>query len=66
MISRIANHNGQFHADEVLALSLLSYLPRFKNAEIVRTRDPKLLSECDVCVDVGGVYDPSLLRFDYH
>ncbi|XP_078394198.1 MYG1 exonuclease, partial [Cetorhinus maximus] len=36
------------------------------DAQIVRTRDPKVLSECDVVVDVGGVYDPGKHRYDHH
>lgn len=37
-----------------------------QNAEIVRTRDPGLLSECDIVVDVGGEFDPSRHRYDHH
>ncbi|KAE8626998.1 hypothetical protein XENTR_v10006830 [Xenopus tropicalis] len=36
------------------------------DAEIVRTRDPQLLAQCDVVVDVGGEYDPSRHRYDHH
>ena len=25
-----------------------------------------MLSECDIVVDVGGVYDPALHRYDHH
>ena len=39
---------------------------RFKNATIKRTRVQALLEECDIVVDVGGVYDPARLRFDHH
>ena len=38
----------------------------FKNAEIVRSRDPKVLDECDIVIDVGGVYDPAAHRYDHH
>lgn len=31
-----------------------------------RTRDQKLLDECDIVVDVGGVFDPERRRFDHH
>ena len=31
-----------------------------------RTRDPKVLAECDTVVDVGGVFDASQRRFDHH
>ncbi len=39
---------------------------RFHDAEIVRTRDPSLLSGCDVVVDVGGEFDPARHRYDHH
>ena len=32
----------------------------------VRTREASVLSECDIVVDVGGVYDPALHRYDHH
>ncbi|MGH0180566.1 UNVERIFIED_CONTAM: hypothetical protein FKN15_004571 [Acipenser sinensis] len=63
---RIGTHNGTFHCDEVLACFLLKQLPEYKDAEIVRTRDPALLSECDVVVDVGGEFDPKRHRYDHH
>ena len=54
----VAVHGGlEFHADEALALALLRVL---SGAEItwVRTRDPKVLAECDLRVDVGeGLLD---------
>jgi uncharacterized UPF0160 family protein len=64
--TRIGTHNGKFHCDEVLACFLLRLLDEFRDAEIVRTRDPKLLDTCNVVVDVGGVYDHSKLRYDHH
>uniref|UniRef100_UPI00358E71CE MYG1 exonuclease isoform X2 n=1 Tax=Myxine glutinosa TaxID=7769 RepID=UPI00358E71CE len=64
--ARIGTHNGTFHCDEVLACSLLRHLPRYKDAAIVRTRDPELLAACDVVVDVGAEYDPSRHRYDHH
>ena len=62
----IGTHNGTFHCDETLACSLLKMLPRYREAEIVRTRDPAVLATCDLVVDVGGEYDPARLRFDHH
>ncbi|TPP63991.1 Metal-dependent protein hydrolase [Fasciola gigantica] len=62
----IGTHNGCFHCDEVFAICLLKRLPEFKDSVVVRSRDPDELSECDVVVDVGGVYDPERLRFDHH
>lgn len=54
---KLAVHDGQFHADELLAISLLELFWFEHMAEIVRTRNPELLSEC-VRVDVGeGIFD---------
>lgn len=54
----VAVHGGiEFHADEALGLALLCVL---SGAEITwtRTRDPKVLAECDLRVDVGeGLLD---------
>uniref|UniRef100_A0A4W3JBW5 Myg1 exonuclease n=1 Tax=Callorhinchus milii TaxID=7868 RepID=A0A4W3JBW5_CALMI len=38
----------------------------FQEAEIVRSRNAKLLAECDVVVDVGGEYVPERHRYDHH
>lgn len=65
-MTRIATHNGKFHADEVFAVSLLRNLDRFKDAEIIRTRDAELLKTADIVLDVGGTYDPSTNRYDHH
>jgi uncharacterized UPF0160 family protein len=35
---------------------LTNYVNKFKNAEIVRSRDQKILDTCDIVVDVGGKY----------
>nr|XP_060618823.1 MYG1 exonuclease [Anolis sagrei ordinatus] len=64
--ARIGTHSGTFHCDEALACFLLRLLPAYQDAEIVRTRDPQLLSGCDVVVDVGGEYDPQRHRYDHH
>ncbi|XP_061893629.1 UPF0160 protein MYG1, mitochondrial isoform X1 [Entelurus aequoreus] len=63
---KIGTHNGTFHCDEVLACFFLRQLAHYKDAEIVRTRDPTLLADCDIVVDVGGVFDPKRHRYDHH
>nr|XP_006629429.2 PREDICTED: UPF0160 protein MYG1, mitochondrial [Lepisosteus oculatus] len=63
---RIGTHNGTFHCDEVLACFLLKQLPEYEDAEIIRTRDPAQLAECDVVVDVGAEFDPKRHRYDHH
>lgn len=51
----IGTHNGQAHADEALAIALIAL---FVDVDVVRTRDEKKLSECDLRVDVGeGLLD---------
>lgn len=62
----IGTHNGSFHCDETLACSLLKLLPRYSDAEIVRTRDPSLLATCTLVVDVGGEFDSDNHRYDHH
>jgi len=63
---KIATHNGCFHADEVLAIVLLRQLNEYKDAEIVRSRDNKVIDECDIVVDVGARFEPENKRFDHH
>lgn len=63
---RIGTHSGVFHCDDALACFMLKCLPKFKDAEIIRSRDESKLAECDVVVDVGGIYDPATQRFDHH
>lgn len=55
----IGTHSGTFHCDEALGCYLLQQTAKFKGADIVRTRDPEVLKDLDVVIDVGGVYDPS-------
>lgn len=56
----------RFHLDEVLATVMLLKLPEYKDARILRSRDPEVLATCDVVVDVGAVYDAEKRRFDHH
>eukprot|EP00744_Colponema_vietnamica_P011873 GILI01016681.1.p1 GENE.GILI01016681.1~~GILI01016681.1.p1 ORF type:complete len:371 (+),score=110.26 GILI01016681.1:59-1171(+) len=62
----IGTHDGSFHCDEAMACGLLKHTDDFNTADVVRTRDPKELAQCNVVVDVGGVYDPKTLRYDHH
>ena len=62
----IGTHNGTFHCDEALACYMLKLLPEYSDAKIIRTRDPEQLKSCDVVVDVGGIYNPSMHRYDHH
>ena len=63
----VGTHNGHFHADEALAVYMLrQHVPQYIGARLVRSRDPAVLNECSIVVDVGGEYDPARNRFDHH
>ncbi|KAK2177968.1 hypothetical protein NP493_570g04001 [Ridgeia piscesae] len=66
LMKKIGAHNGMFHCDEALACFMLKQLPEYKEAEVIRTREPALLNTCDVVVDVGGIYDHARKRYDHH
>lgn len=52
-VKMIGTHNGCFHTDEVMACTMLTkYTSEFKDATITRTRDPKILDQQDIVVDV--------------
>lgn len=61
---KLGTHNGTFHCDEVFGSYMLKLL--FPNLDIIRTRDEELLKECDIVIDVGGVYDHEKCRYDHH
>ncbi|CAJ1006111.1 putative Uncharacterized protein family (UPF0160) [Leishmania naiffi] len=62
----ICTHNGSFHCDEAMACGLLRHVPEYREAVILRTRDPKEIDACDIVVDVGAVYDADMNRYDHH
>ena len=68
---QVVTHNGIFHADELLACSLLCIAYGRDNVGIIRSRDNKVLEVATNnketwVVDVGNIYDPSMLNFDHH
>lgn len=65
MAKKIGTHSGTFHCDEALGCYLLQQTSKYSGAEIVRSRDPAVLAELDVVIDVGGVYDPGTLIILY-
>ncbi|XP_010533551.1 PREDICTED: UPF0160 protein [Tarenaya hassleriana] len=65
-VKRVGTHNGSFHCDEALGCFMIRLTDKFSSADIVRTRDPKVLAELDAVLDVGGVYDPNQDRYDHH
>lgn len=62
----IATHNGSFHADDVFAIATLLLIFGKEQCSIVRTRDDELIARTDIVVDVGGIYNPDIKRFDHH
>ncbi|XBW38578.1 hypothetical protein QEN19_004166 [Hanseniaspora menglaensis] len=62
----IITHSGSFHADEALGVAMLRMLPRFKNHELIRSRDPKVWEKADIILDVGAEFDANLNKFDHH
>jgi len=62
----IGTHDGIFHCDEVLACAMLKHLPNYANSTVIRTRDESILEQCDIVVDVGGVYNHDKKRYDHH
>ena len=62
----IGTHNGHFHADEALAVSMLRLLPTYKDSPLVRTRDADVLQTCHTVVDVGAIYSDEQKRYDHH
>lgn len=59
-------HDGKFHADDVLAIAVLSLVLGEDNISIVRSRDREVIANADFVVDVGQVYDSARNRFDHH
>ena len=43
---------------------MLQKTERFKDTEVVRSRDQEILKDLDIVIDVGGVYDPGEWRSD--
>ncbi len=59
----ILTHDGIFHADELLAVSILKRL--HPQAEVRRSRNPKEVDLADFVLDVGGKFDTERF-FDHH
>lgn len=66
ILKTIVTHSGSFHADEALAVFMLKLLPSFSSHKIIRTRDPEIIKQADIVVDVGGEYSPKMHRYDHH
>lgn len=60
----IVTHDGQFHADETFAVGIAT--TTHPNAIVRRSREKSVIETADMVIDVGGMYDPILGRFDHH
>ncbi|MBN2145289.1 MAG: MYG1 family protein [Candidatus Aureabacteria bacterium] len=60
----VVTHDGEFHADDVVGVSLLRWT--LGNFTLERTRDMELIQRADIVLDVGGIYNPEKKRFDHH
>lgn len=65
-VNFIGTHDGTFHCDDVTACYMLKQLKRFRDHEIIRTRDPEKLAQAEIIVDVGSELDVEKLRLDHH
>lgn len=64
----VAVHNGIFHSDDVISVSILRLLAKECGftLNIIRTRDESELNKADMRVDVGKRYDENTWDFDHH
>ena len=63
----VVTHSGKFHADDVLAWSLLcQFHPKSSDLNLTRTRDATIVEQADIVFDVGGIFNPTDCRFDHH
>ena len=62
----IVVHDGLFHCDELVAIALWLLAHPGEVFEVIRSRDPEVVINADIAIDVGGVYDPEVSRFDHH
>ena len=62
----VITHSGSFHPDDVFAVATLQLHLGKENIRVIRTRDEETILQGDWVVDVGGVYDELLQRFDHH
>lgn len=66
----LLTHSGTFHADDVFAVA--TFILAKKNEEpdeewqVVRSRDEEEIKKANAVLDIGGVLDPILMRFDHH
>jgi uncharacterized UPF0160 family protein len=64
----IVAHSGSFHADDIFACATLGLHLDRENIpyRIIRTRDEDVITSADYVVDVGGIHDEEIERYDHH
>lgn len=62
----IGTHSGTFQADEAMGVWMLQQLPEYRNSKVIRSRDEQTLQPLDIVIDVGGIYNHELKRYDHH
>ena len=61
----IGTHDGKFHTDELVAIALIAHCFGHQcKFQVIRSRDPKILEQCDIVLDVG--YKNHGKYFDHH
>jgi len=63
-MTTIVTHSGNFHSDDIFAVAILLLI--YPDARIIRSRESADWEKADIVVDVGGIYDPSKMKFDHH
>ncbi len=66
MEKTLVAHNGSFHADDIFACATILAIFPDEKIKIIRTRDEEVIKNADFVVDVGGIHDESIERFDHH
>jgi uncharacterized UPF0160 family protein len=61
--TRVTTHDKKFHADDVMAVSLIDMYCK-DGAGVIRTRNPRVFDHVDLIVDVGRRYGGRF--FDHH
>lgn len=61
---KIVTHSDSFHLDDLFAVA--ATLIKYPDAEVIRSREPSVVEQADIVIDVGQVLDPDKLRFDHH
>lgn len=64
----IQTHNGKIHADETIAIALLSnyYSKNGSEVSILRSRDPRDFPNSNILIDVGHEYSHVHNKYDHH